>query len=74
MFLGVYFGFYGFLLGMVALVILLAEQQSLGVSYLSSLPMSQQGSAEDSVIRSAFWKMKKFGRFLADKQKGEKNM
>ena len=74
MFLGVYFGFYGFLLGMVALVILLAEQQSLGVSYLSSLPMSQQGSAEDSVIRSAFWQMKKFGRFLADKQKGEKNM
>ena len=72
MFLGVYFGFYGFLLGMVALVILLAEQQSLGVSYLSSLPISQQGSAEDSVIRSAFWHMKKFGRFLADKQKGEK--
>jgi len=69
MFLGVYFGFYGFLLGLICIMILLAEQKSFGVSYLSSLPLSQQGSAEDSVIRSAFWKMKKFGRFLAERGK-----
>lgn len=69
MFLGVYFGFYGFLLGIVSMIILLAEQQSFGVSYLSALPLSQQGSAEDSILRSPFWRMQKFNRFLAGSHK-----
>ncbi len=67
MFLGVYFGFYGFLLGCVSMLIMLAEQHSFGVSYLSALPLSQKGSAEDSILRSPFWSMKKFNRFLAGK-------
>ena len=65
MILGVGFGFYGVLLGMLGLVILLAEQRSFGVPYLSSMPMEEAGSAEDSVVRVPFWTMQKFGRFLA---------
>lgn len=65
MFLSVWFGFYGFLLGALAMVILLAEQRSFGVAYLSGLPLAENGSAEDSVIRAPFWAMQKFGRFLA---------
>ena len=65
MILGVGFGFYGVLLGMLVLVILLAEQRSFGVPYLSSMPMEEAGSAEDSVVRVPFWTMQKFGRFLA---------
>lgn len=65
MFLGVGFGFYGVLLGMISMIIFLAEQRSFEVPYLSSLPLEQYGSAEDSVIRAPFWSMQKFGRFLA---------
>lgn len=65
MFLGVGFGFYGVLLGMISMIILLAEQRSYEVPYLSGLPLEQYGSAEDSVIRPPFWSMQKFGRFLA---------
>lgn len=65
MILGVGFGVYGVLLGAVVLVILLAEQRSFGVPFLSSLPLEEAGSAEDSVLRAPFWTMQKFGRFLS---------
>ena len=65
MILGVGFGFYGVLLGAVGLIILLAEQRSFGVPFLSSLPLEEKGSAEDSVLRTPFWNMRKFRRFLA---------
>lgn len=65
MILGVGFGFYGVLLGSVVLVIVLAEQRSFGVPFLSSLPLEKVGNAEDSFIRTPFWNMQKFGRFLA---------
>ena len=65
MFLGVGFGFYGVILGSVSLLIFLAEHRSFGVSYLAGLPLVQRGSAEDSIIRVPFWRMLKFGRFLA---------
>lgn len=72
MFLGVYFGLYGVLLGCVFMLIALARLASFDVSYLSALPLSNQICPEDSIIRTAFWKMKKFGRFLAKSaQKGE---
>ena len=65
MILGVGFGFYGVVLGAVLLIILLAEQRSFGVPFLSSLPLEEVGSAEDSVVRVPFWSMQKFRRFLA---------
>ena len=65
MFLGVGFGFYGVILGSIAMLIFLAEHRSFGVAYLTGLPLEQYGSAEDSVIRVPFWKMLKFGRFLS---------
>lgn len=65
MFLGVGFGFYGVILGSISMLIFLAEHRSFGVAYLTGLPLEQPGSAEDSVIRVPFWKMLKFGRFLA---------
>lgn len=70
--LGVFFGFYGVLLGGLAVVILLAEQRSFGVPFLSSLPLQATGSAEDSLVRAPFWKMRRFRRFLAGaaRQKG----
>ena len=67
MFLGVWFGIYGVLLGCIAILLLLAELRSFNVSYCSGMPLQQYGSAEDSLIRSPYWKMKRFGRFLADK-------
>ncbi len=70
MILGVGFGFYGVLLGGMAILLLLTRQRSLGVEFLSSLPLQQMGSAEDSLIRMPFWNMRKFRRFLAGK--GEK--
>lgn len=63
--LGVFFGFYGVLLGGLAVVILLAEQRSFGVPFLSALPMQSTGSAEDSLIRVPFWRTRRFRRFLA---------
>ena len=66
MFLAVWFGIYGVILGCVALIVLLAELRSFGVSYFSGLPLQQYGSAEDSLIRPSYWTMRKFGRFLAD--------
>ncbi len=65
MLLGVGFGFYGVLLGSIAILCLLCRQQSFGVPFLSSLPLQEMSDAEDSVIRVPFWKMKKFRRFLA---------
>ena len=65
MVLGVGFGFYGVLLGTVILIILLAGQRSFGVPFLSSLPLEETGTAEDSLIRAPFWNMQKFRRFLA---------
>ena len=59
------FGFYGFLLGEVGLAILLCEHRSFGLPYLSSLPLEEVGSSEDSLARAPFWNMQKFGRFLA---------
>ncbi len=70
MILGVGFGFYGVLLGGMAILLLLTHQRSFGVEFLSSLPLQQMGSAEDSLIRMPFWNMRKFRRFLAGK--GEK--
>lgn len=69
MFLAVWFGIYGVILGCVALIVLLAELRSFGVSYLSGLPLQQCGSAEDSLLRPPYWSMRKFGRFLADKRR-----
>ena len=66
MFLAVWFGIYGVILGCVALVVFLAELRSFGVSYFAGLPLQQYGSAEDSLFRSPYWKMRRFGRFLAD--------
>lgn len=63
--LGVFFGFYGVLLGALAVVILLSEQCSFGVPFLSSLPLQAADSAEDSLVRVPFWRMQKFRRFLA---------
>lgn len=67
MFLAVWFGIYGVILGGTAILVLLAEQRSFGVSYFAGLPLQQYGSAEDSVIRPPYWFMQRFGRFLADK-------
>lgn len=72
MILGVGFGFYGVLLGAVVLVILLAEQRSFGVPFLSSLPLEEVGSAEDSMVRVSFWNMQKFHRFLAGNVRGRR--
>ena len=68
MFLAVWFGIYGVILGCIAILVLLAEQRSFGVSYFAGLPLQQYGSAEDSVIRPPYWSMQRFGRFLADKR------
>lgn len=70
MVLGVSFGFYGYLLGMVGLMTLLSRQTSFGINYLAGLPLEGTDSAEDSVIRAPYWLMRKYGRFLAGK--GEK--
>ncbi|MBR5536337.1 MAG: spore germination protein [Clostridia bacterium] len=67
MFLAVWFGIYGVLLGCIGILLLLSEQRSFGVSYFAGLPLQQCGSAEDSVIRPPYWAMKRFGRFLADR-------
>lgn len=72
MILGVGFGFYGVLLGAVMLVILLTEQRSFGVPFLSALPLEEVGSAEDSVVRVSFWNMQKFRRFLAGNVRGRR--
>lgn len=68
MFLAVWFGIYGVILGCIAILVLLAEHRSFGVSYFAGLPLQQYGSAEDSVIRPPYWVMQRFGRFLADKR------
>lgn len=68
MVLGAAFGFYGYLLGMLGVIILLSEQTSFGVCYLSSLPLATGSNAEDSVFRTPFWSMQKYGRFLAHKR------
>ncbi len=65
MLLGVGFGFYGVLLGGMAIILLLATLRSFGVPFLSALPLQELGSAEDSLIRMPFWNMQKFRRFLA---------
>jgi len=67
--LGVGFGIYGYLLGLMAFIIFLSEQNSFGVPYLSALPLDGTMSAEDSVLRPAFQRMLKFGRFLAGGQR-----
>ena len=66
MFLAVWFGIYGVILGCIALIVLLAELRSFDVSYFSGLPLQQHVSAEDSILRPPYWSMRKFGRFLAD--------
>lgn len=63
--LGVRFGIYGYLLGMIAFIIFLAEHSSFGVPYLSALPLDRIVPAEDSMIRVPYQSMRKFGRFLA---------
>ena len=63
-------GLYGFLLGMAALALRLASLRSFGVPYLAALPLSGLGSAEDSLLRPSFRRMRRFGRFLAGKREG----
>lgn len=62
------YGVYGYLIGMLLLLAYLSGQSSFGVPMLASLPLSQQGSAEDSYVRLPFRRMKKFGRFLSEKE------
>ncbi len=72
MVLGVSFGFYGYLLGMLGLMALLSRQHSFGINYLAGLPLEQTDSAEDSILRTPYWLMRKYGRFLAGKGKGRR--
>lgn len=65
--LGVNFGLYGYLLGILMIAGLLAGQKSFGIPYLAGLPLFGAEKSEDSVIRTPFWRMKRFGRFLAGK-------
>lgn len=58
-------GLYGYLIGMAALLAHLASMQSFGVNMLSSSPLAQMGSHEDSLIRAPFARMHKNGRFLS---------
>ncbi len=67
MILGVSFGFYGYLLGMLGLMALLSRQSSFGIDYLAGLPLEGSVSAEDSILRTPYWLMRKHGRFLAGK-------
>ena len=68
MVLSMFLGLYGYILGMLWLLLLLAEQSSFGVPTLSNMPMVTLGSAEDSIIRFPFHLMKNRGRFLSGKR------
>ena len=63
--LGVGFGLYGFLLGLIFFLLMLARQSSFGVGYLSHLPLGGTEGSQDSLTRPPLWSMKKYGRFLA---------
>ena len=65
--LGVNFGLYGYLLGILALAAILSGLTSFGVPYLTGLPLFSEEKSEDSLIRPPFWRMKRFGRFLSGK-------
>ena len=63
--LGVGVGLYGFLLGLIFFLLMLARQSSFGVGYLSHLPLGGSEGSQDSLTRPPLWSMKKYGRFLA---------
>lgn len=65
--LGVNFGLYGYLLGVLMVAALLSGLTSFGVPYLAGLPLFDTEKSEDSLIRPPFWRMKRFGRFLSGK-------
>jgi len=67
--LSIFLGLYGYILGMLWLLLLLSEQSSFGVPALSNLPLVRLGNAEDSIFRIPFHLMKKKGRFISGRGK-----
>ncbi|MBR4955197.1 MAG: spore germination protein [Clostridia bacterium] len=65
MVLSMLLGLYGYILGMLWLLLLLAEQSSFGIPTLSNMPIVKLGCAEDSIIRFPFHLMKNKERFLS---------
>lgn len=67
MILSMVLGLYGYILGMLWLLLLLAEQDSFGIPTLSNMPIVRLGDAEDSIIRFPFHIMKNSGRFISSR-------
>ncbi|MBQ2865376.1 MAG: spore germination protein [Clostridia bacterium] len=65
MILSMVLGLYGYILGMLWLLLLLSEQSSFGIPTLSNMPVVRLGNAEDSIIRFPFHLMRKRDRFIA---------
>lgn len=62
-------GLYGYMLGFMAFVLLLASMKSFGVPYLSTMTSFAPQDFKDTVIRFPWWRMAKRPRYLAEKDR-----
>ena len=60
-------GLFGFVVGLIWVLLHLCSLESFGVPVISSMPLYSGGSHEDSLVRLPFNFMRRSGRFLASK-------
>jgi len=61
-------GFYGIMIGLIALLIHLCKLESFGIPYLSPLAPLEKADLKDTVIRVPWWSMKKRPTILKPKK------
>lgn len=66
LFLGAFFGLYGVMLGLLALLIHLASLKSFSVNYLSPLAPLKLKDLKDVIVRFPWWSMKKRPSFASN--------
>lgn len=62
-------GLYGYVLGVIAFVLLLASMESFGVPYLSTMTTFTPQDIKDTVVRVPWWKMALRPRYMATKDR-----
>ena len=62
-------GLYGYVLALMAVILLLASMESFGVPYLSTMTTFQPQDVKDTVIRVPWWQMALRPRYLASRDR-----
>lgn len=69
LFLSSFLGLYGFIFGVMGLIMHLFELNSFGVPYLSSIDSYRPQDLKDTIIRAPWWKMNYRPRFFSPENK-----